>query len=508
MMNKISIILFMLISFARFVIAAPGFTTSTFLDINTVSARAYGMGGAFSAIADDASAIWFNPAGLGLLKKQEIFITHAELLYDMRNEYAAYIFPFWEGAFGASFYLLTSKSFVPIVNYEKQDFSSMLNYSLMATVSYGMPFYFHTRLLVGLTLKFVRVQYGILADTNKNIQTNSFGGDFGFLYKILGHDPKSQHFLNVSTVFKNVMIPMKFSKDQKVWELPPIKVIAGVSYRFRKFFNVSIEGSFTFNEMVDSISAGIEAFPYFYISPRAGIKYSIVTRSLNVYAAVGTSFEIKKVRVEAYAGANPVNPLGLKKGTDIANNMVILGSARLIIIGKKDYEFKDEYIPTDTGEITLTLLNFENKSDNIYSDNLSYEITRVMTEQLAQTKEVGVLNRIKADKLMVEYNLSVKDLEEPAMAKWFGEQLGINAIIVGDYKKTGTEISISARLINIDTGLVQATSRVSGDAARGILKIVKELTGKIRDQIEEELKMKSTIDADLEDLEDLDDLLE
>ena len=36
------------------------------------NARALGMGNAFNALSDDASASYFNPAGFGLIKKMEL----------------------------------------------------------------------------------------------------------------------------------------------------------------------------------------------------------------------------------------------------------------------------------------------------------------------------------------------------------------------------------------------------------------------------------------------------
>ncbi|MCU0606548.1 MAG: UPF0164 family protein [Candidatus Edwardsbacteria bacterium] len=49
-----------------------------FLNI-PVGARAYGLGGAFGPLVDDASAAYWNPAGLAALARPEVGVTHTEL---------------------------------------------------------------------------------------------------------------------------------------------------------------------------------------------------------------------------------------------------------------------------------------------------------------------------------------------------------------------------------------------------------------------------------------------
>jgi len=70
--------------------AAPAFPSG--FQINTHGARAMGMGLAFAAVADDPSAIFFNPAGLGWQKHFEAeigssFITKVEGEFEGANPY-------------------------------------------------------------------------------------------------------------------------------------------------------------------------------------------------------------------------------------------------------------------------------------------------------------------------------------------------------------------------------------------------------------------------------------
>jgi hypothetical protein len=63
-----------------------GTTAATFLSI-PVGARALGMGGAFVAVANDASAMYWNPGGLAALPHSEAIFSHANWLADIAFNY-------------------------------------------------------------------------------------------------------------------------------------------------------------------------------------------------------------------------------------------------------------------------------------------------------------------------------------------------------------------------------------------------------------------------------------
>ncbi len=77
-------------------LAAPG--RAAFDDVGT-SARVTGMGGAFTAVADDVNSIYYNPAGLGQLSRPEFTTTYSKLLggltdnSNLQNSFFAYEHP-------------------------------------------------------------------------------------------------------------------------------------------------------------------------------------------------------------------------------------------------------------------------------------------------------------------------------------------------------------------------------------------------------------------------------
>lgn len=68
-----------------------------------VGARALGMGGAYCAIAEDASASYWNPAGLAQIKQREFSFMNANLSEDRKYNYIGIVNPSSSGVFALSY---------------------------------------------------------------------------------------------------------------------------------------------------------------------------------------------------------------------------------------------------------------------------------------------------------------------------------------------------------------------------------------------------------------------
>ncbi|OGR66567.1 MAG: hypothetical protein A2X31_04410 [Elusimicrobia bacterium GWB2_63_22] len=77
-----------------------------------VGARALGLAGSFAGIADDASAIYWNPAGLSLLGKPELTLNHITLFSGTSSDFIGFGLPLKRlGALGAGYLRQTSGGF-------------------------------------------------------------------------------------------------------------------------------------------------------------------------------------------------------------------------------------------------------------------------------------------------------------------------------------------------------------------------------------------------------------
>jgi hypothetical protein len=123
-----------------------------------VGARALGMGSAFTAVADNADAPYWNPAGLGFINKQEITTMQTRLSTDTDHYYVSYVNPAFGGVLGISWIqvglgnIIQTSSEVDVHN-EVQNINVFSYFSNAYLLSYGKEI--NERLSVGVTAKYL-----------------------------------------------------------------------------------------------------------------------------------------------------------------------------------------------------------------------------------------------------------------------------------------------------------------------------------------------------------------
>lgn len=155
--------------------AVAGTEGASFLNI-PVGAGPAAVGGGYSALATDAYATVYNPAGLGFLPSSQVAAQHVAYLGTEHYEYLSGVHSFrGNSAWGASMQYLGSGDIAQTDAAGNQigDFTaSFASYNL----SYGQRL--TEQVSAGATMKWI---HGKLSD----VTANSVAGDFGVLYKPL-----------------------------------------------------------------------------------------------------------------------------------------------------------------------------------------------------------------------------------------------------------------------------------------------------------------------------------
>ncbi len=168
--------------------AGPGTTTGELLKI-PVSARAVGMGEAYTAAADDSSALAWNPAGLSFMAQKEAAFMHDSLIESVHYEHLAFAAPGDNYSFGAAMSYLGYGSIAGYDNNGGNPIGDQTAYSYL--FSGGASTFIHERLSIG-------VAGSVLREYLAGDAAGTFAANLGALYGLASHPLAGDYRLGMS----------------------------------------------------------------------------------------------------------------------------------------------------------------------------------------------------------------------------------------------------------------------------------------------------------------------
>jgi len=218
MKKKVATILFIM-AFTKILLsdlsAEDAKTSGAFLKLGA-GARAVGMGGAFVSVADDASAVYWNPAGLSQISGKEASFMHASMAQDRNYNFLTYVHSLTRiGTLGVSWTNFNIRN-IEIWNDENDLIDTAKDSENAFVLSYGKEFY--SNLSGGLNLKYLYQK----VYENK---ASGWGIDMGLMYKPINR-------LSLGLMVQDMGSNLKWDTASGQMDKVPLKIKGGASYRF------------------------------------------------------------------------------------------------------------------------------------------------------------------------------------------------------------------------------------------------------------------------------------
>jgi hypothetical protein len=235
--------------------ASSGTEGAAFLDI-PVGGGPAAMGSAYTAMAADAYAPTYNPAGLGFVESNEVAGQHLSYLESMRYEYLSFVHPFGQHrdaqrGIGMSIQHFASGDIQGMneAGEETGDFSSTYgSYNL----AYGQRF--GENLSLGLTGKLIHAKI-------EDYSANAYAADLGGMYRM-------SEKLSLAGSLTNVGTKLKFDEEG---DPLPMALHAAAAFQATPHVTLALEGVYRRNGLA-SAHTGISWRPLEALSLRAGYR--------------------------------------------------------------------------------------------------------------------------------------------------------------------------------------------------------------------------------------------
>jgi hypothetical protein len=244
----------------------PGTTATSFLKIG-VGARSVSMGEAFVAIADDANAVVYNPAGLAWVTDSQFSAMHMEYLQNIKYDSLSYARPFKTGTIGIHVGYLYMNDIKRTLYEEDEVYTQLGNFGAGdRTLVAGIGKKLSGTMSIGLSARFLR-------ETLDDVSASAISADIGAIYKPFSTSRKNEPWLQglaFGAALQNFGTEMKFIE---VRERLPVLMRLGIS---DVFLNGKLRAGFEFYKPFadyPELKAGVETELFGVLFLRAGYRY-------------------------------------------------------------------------------------------------------------------------------------------------------------------------------------------------------------------------------------------
>lgn len=279
-----------------------GISTAQFLKIG-VGSRATALGEAFVAVANDASALYWNPAGLVQFKQDQIMFSHNEWIVDIYHDFLGAVYHFDEAnAVGVAFTSLSTKDMPVTTEFSPFGTGEYFSYGDLAfAVSYSRQM--TDKFSVGGTVRYIE-------ETLDKLKMRGVMIDLGTYYWTgLG----STRFAVAVSNFGNQLAPdgkvvLVGKREKSEWQSFSPPTIFRIGFAFEPYqagdnrITTSIQLNHP-NDNKENVAAGLEYSWKNIVFIRGGYKFNIDEQNYSFGFGVNIPIRIAYCNVD-YSFAN------------------------------------------------------------------------------------------------------------------------------------------------------------------------------------------------------------
>ncbi len=272
-------------------VSKKGTTAAPFLSIGQ-GARALSMGGAFVAVADDPSSLYWNPAGLADVHGGNIFVDHTQWFADIQYNYLVSTFSLGDmGTVGVSFTgssideMRVTTTDRPEGNGETfsvSDIAVSVGYAIKLTDNFSIGFnpkFIHQKIW-RMTASAMAIDIGVKYITPFDGAVLGMSiTNFGSKMQLMGTSTAVTHDIDNTTTGNNGSIPANLATEE--WGLP-LNFRVGIAYKLYKDesneLTVAVDASHP-NDNYESIDLGGEYVFNDFLAVRGGFKSMFLEES-------------------------------------------------------------------------------------------------------------------------------------------------------------------------------------------------------------------------------------
>lgn len=212
-------------------VSKSGTAAGTFLEI-PVGAAAISLGSAYVSLANDVTAIYWNPAGIASMQQSQALVSHTNWIADTKHDYAALAVPLQGfGTIGISFTALNMND-MKVTTVDQPEGTG--EYFSAGNIAIGLTYakQLSDRFYIGFTGKYIQETIwhesasAAALDVGTVFRTDLFGGltfgaslsNFGTPMRLSGRDTRFFTTVDPTKQGSNHQIPMAIEMDS--WDLP------------------------------------------------------------------------------------------------------------------------------------------------------------------------------------------------------------------------------------------------------------------------------------------------